>query len=128
MSLRISSMLGMAVAFKPALTFHLFKSVLLAFPSSQLRNYGATLFSLRDEFTEQFQMAQNSVSCQFICSNNGKTIYIVDFYSLMRQYECKNNNFTKNLKYFSFKKLLTKQLTVMQLLKVSCQYLLEVPT
>lgn len=88
-------MLSMTVAFNTALTFHLFKSVLVAFPSYKLNNYGATLFSLRNKYPEQFQIVQNSVSCQFICSNNDKTIYIVEFYSLMRQYELKNNIFTK---------------------------------
>ena len=49
-------MLGMTIAFNPALTFHLFKSVLVAFHSSKLNNYGATLFSLRDTFPKQFQI------------------------------------------------------------------------
>lgn len=76
-------MLGMTIAFNPALTFHLFKSVLVPFPSSKLNNYGAILFSLSDKFPEQFQRAQTSVSCQFIYSNSDKTIYIVEgFYSL----------------------------------------------
>ena len=51
-------MLGMTVAFNPALTFHLFKGVLVASPSSKLNNYGATLFSLRDKFPEQFQIVK----------------------------------------------------------------------
>lgn len=95
-------MLGMTIAFNPALTFHLFKSVLVAFPSSKLNNYCATLFCLQDKFTEQFRIVQNSVRYQFICSNNDKTIYTVDFYSLEQQYELKSNIFTKNLKYFLF--------------------------
>lgn len=86
----------------PALTVHLFRSVLVAFPSPKLNNYGATLFSLRDKFTEQFQMVQNSVNCLLICSNNDKSIYIVDFYSHTRLCELKNNIFTKSSKYFLF--------------------------
>lgn len=78
-------MRGMTIALNPVLTLHLFKSVLVAFRSSKLDNYGTTLFSLRDKFPEQFQIVQHSVSCQFICSNNDKTIYIVEFYSLMKQ-------------------------------------------
>lgn len=80
---------GLTVAFNPALTFHLFKGVLVAFPSSKLSNYGATLFSLRENFPEQFQIVQNSASCQSTCSNDDKTIYIVEFYCLMRNYELK---------------------------------------
>lgn len=81
-------MLGVTIAFNPALTFHLFKGVLVAFPSSKLSNYGAILFSLRERFPEQFKIVQNSASCQSICSNSDKAIYIVEgFYSFMRQYE-----------------------------------------
>lgn len=70
-------MLGMTIAFNPALTFHLFKSVLVAFHSSKLNNYGATLFSLRDTFPKQFQIVRHSASCQLICSSNDENIYIV---------------------------------------------------
>ena len=81
---------GMTIAFNPALTYHLFKGVLVAFPSSKLSNYGATLFSLREKFPEQFQIVQNSASCQSICSSKDTTIYIAgEFYSLMRQYKLK---------------------------------------
>lgn len=71
-------MLGMTIAFNPALTFHLFKGVLVAFSSSKRNNYGATLFSLRDKFPEQFQVVQTSVYCQFICSKNDKIIYTIE--------------------------------------------------
>lgn len=71
-------MLGMTIAFNPALTFHLFKGVLVAFPSSKLNNYGAMLFSLGNKFPEQFHVVQTSLYCQFICSNSNKIIYTIE--------------------------------------------------
>lgn len=52
-------MLGMTIAVNPALTFYLFKDVLVASPSSKLNSYGATRFSLRDKFPEQFQIVKS---------------------------------------------------------------------
>lgn len=92
-------MLGMTIAFNPALTFHLSKGVLDSFPSSKLNNYGATLFSLRDKFPKQFQIVQNSVICQLIRSNNDKSMCILTRIVWSYEVVCVQKQcFTKNLK------------------------------
>lgn len=101
-------MLGMTIAFNSALTFHLFKGVLVAFRSSKLNNYGATLFSLRDKFPEQFQVIQTLLCCQVICFNNDKIIYTIEEVRFIRLDESQNNTFTKKLKYHLSLKIIFK--------------------
>lgn len=89
--IRFSSMPGMTIAFNPALTYHLFKGVLVAFPSSKLSNQQFPHYlALEKNFQNNSRQFRTPASCQSICSSNDTTIYIAEeFYSLMKQYELK---------------------------------------